>query len=88
MVEETDQAYDFCMCNPPFYSNEEKPFNKQAAPHTTATASSVESVTRGGEYQFVNQLVQDSLVLRNRVRQVPYFSELGKTPNISFIYKF
>ncbi|XP_014770836.1 RNA N6-adenosine-methyltransferase mettl16 isoform X2 [Octopus bimaculoides] len=85
VVEETNETYDFCMCNPPFYSNEEEPvvaspFNKRAAPHAAATASSVESVTWGGEYQFVNQLIQDSLVLRNRVRI--YTSMVGKKQNL------
>ncbi|CAI9741036.1 RNA N6-adenosine-methyltransferase mettl16-like [Octopus vulgaris] len=85
VVEETNQTYDFCMCNPPFYSNEEEPtvaspFNKRAAPHAAATASTVESVTWGGEYQFVNQLIQDSLVLRHRVRI--YTSMVGKKQNM------
>ncbi|GAB1607970.1 RNA N6-adenosine-methyltransferase mettl16-like [Argonauta hians] len=94
VVEGTGHRYDFCMCNPPFYSHEEEdptedsapeaaaaaPWADRPPPNGTSTASRVESVTWGGEYQFVNRMIQDSLVLRDTVRI--YTSMVGKKQNM------
>ncbi|KAG4087246.1 S-adenosyl-L-methionine dependent methyltransferase [Neocallimastix lanati (nom. inval.)] len=55
--------YDFCMCNPPFYSSESemeqcKDF-KVEEPHSVCTGSSFEMLTDGGEVQFITGIIND-----------------------------
>ncbi|KAL6628652.1 S-adenosyl-L-methionine dependent methyltransferase [Neocallimastix sp. 'constans'] len=57
--------YDFCMCNPPFYSSESemeqcKDF-KVEEPHSVCTGSSFEMLTDGGEVQFITGIINDSI---------------------------
>jgi len=75
----SDDQYDFCMCNPPFYGSNleawgwlttrkdaEKP---RAEPTSLSTASPIESITPGGEIQFVRErIIESSLRLQSHVR--------------------
>ncbi len=57
-------AYDFCMCNPPFFDTEEaRPLHK---PGHGGLANELRCP--GGELAFVGRIVADSLALRTQVR--------------------
>ena len=74
-VDETVQ-YSFCMCNPPFFRDSEERYGGGGAtrsklrppPKTFSGGTPGEMITEGGEVEFVKRIVQDSLVLRSRVR--------------------
>ncbi|KAK7421886.1 hypothetical protein QQZ08_009764 [Neonectria magnoliae] len=63
---------DFTMNNPPFYKSEEDMANsaaqKSRPPLSACTGAKVEMVTDGGEVGFVDRILQESLVLRERVQ--------------------
>jgi 23S rRNA A1618 N6-methylase RlmF len=66
------------MCNPPFYSNdEEKIQNKQTskrnAPHSVNTAQQHEAIVEGGEVGFVKQFINESLILKERIKYLFLF---------------
>ena len=74
LVEE-DVTYDFCMCNPPFYSDHLEAqgittsrSDDRPEPQSISTASEVESISWGGEVKFVTRMIEESLVLKNRIR--------------------
>ncbi|RUP44810.1 hypothetical protein BC936DRAFT_148984, partial [Jimgerdemannia flammicorona] len=72
--------YTFCMCNPPFYESleqlEESANNKELPPSAVCTGTENEMITPGGEFQFIMRIVQESMVLRERVRW--YTSTIGR----------
>ena len=77
VLDQTVPQYDFCMCNPPFFKDNEERLGGVASgsrsgrrPHagTFSSASIGESVTKGGEVEFVTRIIQDSLSLGTRVR--------------------
>lgn len=52
------------MCNPPFFAEaEEKVHN----PKSVCTGTSNEMVTEGGEFSFVSKMIDDSLILKDRI---------------------
>lgn len=57
--------YDFCMCNPPFYSSEFEMEQckdlKIEEPHSICTGSLNEMLTNGGEVQFISNIINDSI---------------------------
>lgn len=59
------------MTNPPFYKSAEEMVQsaaqKSRPPFTACTGAKVEMVTDGGEVAFVDRILQESLVLRERV---------------------
>ncbi|KAH6989294.1 hypothetical protein BKA56DRAFT_668449 [Ilyonectria sp. MPI-CAGE-AT-0026] len=63
---------DFTMNNPPFYKSEEDMVNSAAQkarpPLSACTGVKVEMVTDGGEVGFVDRILQESLILRERVQ--------------------
>ncbi|KAH7163506.1 hypothetical protein B0J13DRAFT_431525 [Dactylonectria estremocensis] len=65
-------SIDFTMNNPPFYKSEEDMANsaaqKSRPPLSACTGAKVEMVTEGGEVGFVDRILQESLVLRERVQ--------------------
>ncbi|RWS17521.1 methyltransferase-like protein 2 [Dinothrombium tinctorium] len=77
---DSGDEFDFLMCNPPFfdtkfddhqYSDEEsdeREYNSSLAPSSSNTSSEMESVTEGGEIAFVKKLIEESLILRDRVK--------------------
>lgn len=62
---------DFTMTNPPFYSSDDElsasAAKKSLAPSTACTGAPVEMVTAGGEVTFVTRIIEESLVLKERV---------------------
>jgi 23S rRNA (adenine1618-N6)-methyltransferase len=72
------------MCNPPFYESRTDMLtsaaSKQRPPFTACTGSENEMVTPGGEVSFVSRMIDESLVLRDRVQW--YTSMLGKFSSV------
>lgn len=60
------------MTNPPFYPSSDallqSAARKSHPPHSACTGAEVEMVTPGGEVAFVTRIVEESLVLRERVQ--------------------
>ena len=75
------------MCNPPFYESKADMLtsaaNKQRPPFTACTGSETEMVTSGGEVAFVSRMIDESLVLRDRV--LWYTSMLGKFSSVAIL---
>ncbi|KAL0272410.1 UNVERIFIED_CONTAM: hypothetical protein PYX00_005388 [Menopon gallinae] len=66
-----NQVYDFCMCNPPFFDNNEKPQNrtrKRKIIETTASFVNTDVVTSGGEVSFIKKLIAESEELKDKVK--------------------
>ncbi|KXX79225.1 Methyltransferase-like protein 16 [Madurella mycetomatis] len=85
--EEGIESIDFVMMNPPFYASEDEMLSlakKKARPPLSAcTGAPVEMVCEGGEVAHVGRLLQESLVLRERVRW--YTSMLGKLTSVDVL---
>ena len=74
-VVEKDISYDFCMCNPPFFKDREEMLGLSTSrtghrpiPHTQNTGNETETITEGGEIEFVKRIISDSLKLGTRIR--------------------
>lgn len=72
---EDDQSYDFCMCNPPFYSDHleaqgitSSRNDDRSDASSVSTASEAESIAWGGEVRFVSQMIEESVQLKDRIR--------------------
>jgi 23S rRNA (adenine1618-N6)-methyltransferase len=63
---------DFTMTNPPFYESEDSMLTslreKSRPPLTACTGAPVEMVTNGGELGFLGRILEESLVLRERIQ--------------------
>lgn len=75
VVEPSISSYAFSMCNPPFFKSKEERLggssdSQRPTPSTVNSGSESETITQGGEVQFVKRMIEDSLVLQNRVRLV------------------
>ncbi|KAK1590305.1 uncharacterized protein LY79DRAFT_554953 [Colletotrichum navitas] len=74
----------FVMTNPPFYTSEkdlvDSAKKKSRPPLTACTGASIEMVTAGGEVSFVGRMLEESLVLRERVQW--YTSMFGKQSSL------
>lgn len=76
------QQLDFTLCNPPFFTNSaemEKSLSgegKATGPNAICTGSNNEMICPGGDLGFVIRIVEESLVLRGKVKW--YSSMLGK----------
>ncbi|XP_050067229.1 U6 small nuclear RNA (adenine-(43)-N(6))-methyltransferase [Anopheles maculipalpis] len=68
-----EERFDFCMCNPPFFdsnSNELKPNDRtgrRREPSNASTGSLEELSTEGGEVKFIEQIIEESLHLKDRI---------------------
>lgn len=72
---DAEVTYDFCMCNPPFFSNEEEldlctksRSATRPTPHNARTGAIGELVVEGGEVAFVSQMMRESKELETKVR--------------------
>lgn len=72
---ESNDSYDFCMCNPPFFSTGEEldPRNKsrsekRSLPRNVQTGMLNEIIIPGGEVVFVSKLINESADLKTQVR--------------------
>jgi 23S rRNA (adenine1618-N6)-methyltransferase len=75
---------DFVMCNPPFYSSEEDMARaygiKEMPPSAVCTGSTNEMICSGGDVGFVSRILEESLILRERVQW--YSSMLGRLASL------
>ncbi|KAJ8880520.1 hypothetical protein PR048_016990 [Dryococelus australis] len=76
------QQYDFCMCNPPFFSSEEELDSESKSrsparppPHSCRTGSPSDVVVSGGEVAFISRIIEESKELGTMIRI--YSSLLG-----------
>ncbi|UQC90209.1 uncharacterized protein CLUP02_15739 [Colletotrichum lupini] len=78
------ESLTFVMTNPPFYTSEDDLLNsakqKSRPPLTACTGAPVEMVTDGGEVKFVSKILEESLILRERVQW--YTSMFGKQSSL------
>ena len=71
---EDTKEFDFCMCNPPFFVSESEAFHgvarseKRPQPSGVCTGTGTETVTGGGEVEFVKGIIKDSLFLKEQIR--------------------
>ncbi|CZT12009.1 hypothetical protein WAI453_003291 [Rhynchosporium graminicola] len=83
------ESIDFTMCNPPFYTSAAELLTsaslKQRPPFTACTGSTSEMVTPGGEISFISRMIDESLLLKDRVQW--YTSMLGKFSSIEPLVK-
>ena len=76
------EKLDFTICNPPFFADETdmrssiKGEGKSWSPNAVCTGSDIEMVCPGGDLGFVTRMVEESLVLKEKVTW--YSSMLGK----------
>lgn len=60
------------MCNPPFYSSKEEleqgRENKELEPSAVCTGSDTEMITEGGEYGFIERIINESLIYKDRIK--------------------
>lgn len=81
------QQYHFCMCNPPFFKDGEERYGGVArsgnrpVPSTVNTGGVSETITSGGEVEFVQRIIRDSLQLGTKIKW--YTSMLGKKSSLS-----
>jgi len=74
--DQQELQYHFCLCNPPFFdSNLPNPFGgntrnpeRRPAPNNARTGSQEELTCAGGEVQFVQRIIDESLENKLRVR--------------------
>lgn len=75
------------MCNPPFYESKLEMLKstgaKKRLPFTACTGAENEMITTGGEVAFISRMIDESLVLKSRVKW--YTSMIGKVSTLSII---
>ncbi|KAI8631903.1 hypothetical protein F5Y19DRAFT_379575 [Xylariaceae sp. FL1651] len=78
---------DFVMVNPPFYASDAELLKlaaqKSRPPYSACTGAPVEMVCEGGEIGFVQRMINESLVLRERVQW--YTAMLGKQSSLKVL---
>ncbi|KAI0967253.1 hypothetical protein F4678DRAFT_256395 [Xylaria arbuscula] len=84
---DTTKTIDFVMTNPPFYASDteflELAAQKSQPPHSACTGAPVEMVCGGGEVGFVERIMNESLILRDRVKW--YTAMLGKQSSLDIL---
>ncbi|XP_076932787.1 uncharacterized protein LOC143598465, partial [Bidens hawaiensis] len=79
-VVKTDEKFDFCMCNPPFFeSMDEADLN----PNTSCGGTPAEMVCPGSEQAFGSRMIQDSVQLKQSFRW--YTSMVGKKSSLKIL---
>lgn len=75
--------FDFCMCNPPFYTSELEMQNckelKVEEPTSINTGGKNEVITEGGEVQFIKNLISSSL--NQYKKKIKYINKIKKGLN-------
>ncbi|KAA6396406.1 MAG: putative S-adenosyl-L-methionine dependent methyltransferase [Streblomastix strix] len=69
-----EEQYEFCMCNPPFFEDEQERI--QSGRGRLCVGTSLESQTQGGEIVFIRKIIQESRILWNRFKW--FTSLIGK----------
>lgn len=72
---DSPEQYDFCMCNPPFFSTTQElncffksRKESRPRPRNAFCASVNEVVAKGGEVDFITKLIGESERLQDKVR--------------------
>ncbi|KAF9092485.1 hypothetical protein BGX29_010434 [Mortierella sp. GBA35] len=90
LFNDPEKRYDFCMCNPPFYKDEQDIQDgletKEDRPSAVCKGTTNEMMTAGGETQFVKQMVDESILHGQRIRW--YTSMLGKRSSVDKIIAY
>ncbi|ORZ09676.1 ribosomal RNA large subunit methyltransferase F-like protein [Lobosporangium transversale] len=90
LFQESEKIYDFCMCNPPFYEDEqdiqESHDSKEGLPSAVCLGMPNEMITAGGETQFVQRMIDESCIWRTRIRW--YTSMLGKKTSVDKVVAY
>lgn len=66
--------YDFCLCNPPFFDSQNndqhksRKSGKRPPPHNCPTGYKEELSCEGGEVKFVTQIIEESLLIKDKIR--------------------
>ena len=76
LLKENVNEYEFCMCNPPFYESEDdlnyemkqNRTTKRPPPNNARTGTSNELVFDGGEVNFVKKIIEESCLIKNKIR--------------------
>ncbi|GAB6026479.1 hypothetical protein CHUAL_012905 [Chamberlinius hualienensis] len=86
-----DAEFDFSMCNPPFFNQDEvDPLTKDRSlsrppPKAPICLTDNEAVTDGGEIAMVNKMLDESIVLKDKIKI--YTSMMGKKQSAKSIKK-
>ncbi|KAI0889499.1 uncharacterized protein GGS22DRAFT_176810 [Annulohypoxylon maeteangense] len=87
LVEFGLESIDFVMVNPPFYTSktelEDLASQKSRPPNSACTGAPIEMVCAGGEVGFVRRIIDESLVLREKVQW--YTAMLGKQSSLEVL---
>jgi hypothetical protein len=81
-------AFNFVMCNPPFFELNESPADRTGRRHGNVAqcpGAETEMETEGGEVQFVTTMALDSAILRTKITW--YTSMLGKQQSLGPLCK-
>jgi 23S rRNA (adenine1618-N6)-methyltransferase len=80
-VIQVGEKYDFTMCNPPYFSDDEVKHNN---PNTICEFNEKEVYCKGGEYGFITRMIDESVSYRNDVK---WFTTLvGRKINLEILY--
>ncbi|XP_065663992.1 RNA N6-adenosine-methyltransferase mettl16 [Hydra vulgaris] len=88
----SDFHYDFTICNPPFFSEindnivSKNRTGHRPPPISQSTASDSESFTEGGEVEFVKRMIDESLLLKKKIRW--FTTMLGKKSSLKELVKY
>ncbi|CAG8509194.1 1874_t:CDS:10 [Acaulospora morrowiae] len=89
VISNNNIKFAFCMCNPPFYESQEQYERgvelKQSFPTSVCTGSPREKIFPGGEFQFIKDILEESLTLRNKIRW--YTSKIGRMETVNKIVR-
>ena len=73
------EVFDFCMCNPPFFADHMEAqglvttrSDDRSEAGSVSTASPQECIVAGGEVAFVRQMIEESSVLREKIRYISW----------------
>lgn len=75
LLEDNSDQFDFCMCNPPFFADHmdaqaimSSRSDDRPEPSSINTASVGESITEGGEAEFIKKIIVESVELQGRIK--------------------
>ncbi|CAH2096119.1 unnamed protein product [Euphydryas editha] len=70
-LDNNQQMFDFCMCNPPFYTNIQELLESRSParpePKNGFTGSPHELITEGGELQFCRKIIEESKIYKKNI---------------------
>ncbi|KYN21317.1 Putative methyltransferase METT10D [Trachymyrmex cornetzi] len=85
-VVQDNRVYDFSMCNPPFFENEDDSFKKVEKvlpPRNAPTGNDSELKTEGGEVCFVTKMIEESVKVGDRIKI--YSTMIGKKADLAVL---